>query len=342
MFLENLTAQQISRITEFEKWVPDKPNRQTLKRLLCMLTEDGQFYHKYCGFNKFSVETFPVPQDWQTLEETIREDYDEREGTPDEAFQKGLDRFHKWVTKRVCDPTAKMFVPSKDLSRHNNLKLYKTLDNYDIGYFVYVDELNNLVHVYGRTTDIIIDDIEDHLIFTNLIKTLKYLEIFIGTSPFNKMTNFSGGHGKKFDGNSILLRIGENKYASIGIELFEFTTDEPIVKYVSSVGNNCVPYPYAESVNWCYDIIDHKKTPVSDHNDRETRGYVSFVDGAKYLALDNFVLISNRDIDHLRTEADSNENTGLVRYSEPMTGTNMKNTCADESLLAVQQLQPCN
>ncbi|AYV85386.1 MAG: DNA ligase [Satyrvirus sp.] len=69
--------------------------------------------------------------------------------------------------------------------------------------------------------------------------------IFVGTSPLNKMTEFSGGHGPKFDGNSILLHINENLYVSIGWEIFSFRSCQKIVEYVSPVGNSNVPYPYA-------------------------------------------------------------------------------------------------
>ena len=59
------------------------------------------------------------------------------------------------------------------------------------------------------------------------------------------MTKFSGGHGKKFDGNSILLNISNNKYIYICDIIQEFTSYSKIIKFVSPVGNNDVPYPYA-------------------------------------------------------------------------------------------------
>lgn len=70
-------------------------------------------------------------------------------------------------------------------------------------------------------------------------------EVFIGKSPKNKMTEFSGGHGSNFDGNSILLKMSDDKYIYIGESIFSFKPLGKIVQYMSPVGNSDVPYPYA-------------------------------------------------------------------------------------------------
>ena len=151
------------------------------------------------------------------------------------------------------------------------------------------------------------------------------------------MTEFSGGYGEKWDGNSILLRIGdanEFRYVYIGCTVFEFTADEKVIKYVSSVGNNCVPYPYAESLNWCYSMDDMSRTPVSDHKNRETVGCVSYKN-AEYESL-NVTEIATRDIENKRNPVCCSEKTGYTRFNEPSKFCFMKNTCADENLVAVQ------
>jgi hypothetical protein len=70
-------------------------------------------------------------------------------------------------------------------------------------------------------------------------------DIFVGKSPLNEMTQFSGGHGRKWNGNSILLHLSGLKYVFIGMTIQQFEAKSPIVKYVSPVGNNGVPYPFA-------------------------------------------------------------------------------------------------
>ena len=70
-------------------------------------------------------------------------------------------------------------------------------------------------------------------------------KVFIGKSPENPMTISSGGYGPGFDGNSFLLQQEPLKYLFIGSVLLTFTTVSKIVSFVSPVGNNDVPYPYA-------------------------------------------------------------------------------------------------
>ena len=69
--------------------------------------------------------------------------------------------------------------------------------------------------------------------------------VFVGESPLTAMTLFSGGHGPAFKGNSILVETAPLEYVFVGSTLFAFTTDASIIRFVSEVGNNDVPYPYA-------------------------------------------------------------------------------------------------
>ncbi|AYV80801.1 MAG: DNA ligase [Harvfovirus sp.] len=77
------------------------------------------------------------------------------------------------------------------------------------------------------------------------ILTLHPKKIFIGKSPLIKMTKHSGDHGPDFDGNSILLEMEDLSYIHIAMEIFSFSSIAKIINFVSPVGNNDVPYPYA-------------------------------------------------------------------------------------------------
>ena len=70
-------------------------------------------------------------------------------------------------------------------------------------------------------------------------------DVFVGNSPQNKWTKFSGGFGPAFNGNSLLLHLGFRVYVFIGWEICSFRALYPIVEFVSIVGNNDVCYPYA-------------------------------------------------------------------------------------------------
>jgi hypothetical protein len=74
---------------------------------------------------------------------------------------------------------------------------------------------------------------------------LKYVKVFIGKSPRNKMTEFSGAYGPAFDGNTILVKVAPLKYVWIGQSIEEFRALDEIVFYVSPVGNSDVPYAWA-------------------------------------------------------------------------------------------------
>lgn len=125
------------------------------------------------------------------------------------------------------------------LIHHNGSRPYK----------VVIDKEKN-VNVYKYKSE---DDYED-----KIYKTYKPNKIFVGKSPKNKMTIFSGGHGKKFDGNSILLQMTKYSYTYIGSEIISFKTDSEIIEYVSPVGNNDVPYPYAIDENGYYYLMLEK------------------------------------------------------------------------------------
>lgn len=74
-------------------------------------------------------------------------------------------------------------------------------------------------------------------------------EIWVGISPKNDLTEQVSGYGREEDGNSMLLRTGgaENEYVFIGDQVITFRLSSPIKTFVSPVGNNDVPYPWAQT-----------------------------------------------------------------------------------------------
>jgi hypothetical protein len=83
-----------------------------------------------------------------------------------------------------------------------------------------------------------------------LIKEYNNIEdVIVGKSPCIPMTLYSGGVGRAFDGNTVLLKVksedNTNCYIYIGDYIMEFHTPKPIIEYYSPVGNNDVSYPIA-------------------------------------------------------------------------------------------------
>jgi len=117
-------------------------------------------------------------------------------------------------------------------------KTYITHDNGSTPFKVIIKKNN--VEIYTRTYDFKTDETTE-----KYFKTYNPIKIFIGKSKKNRMTIFSGGFGRRLDGNSILLQIEIHKYIFIGDRIFKFETDCEIIKFESPVGNNDVPYPFA-------------------------------------------------------------------------------------------------
>lgn len=130
--------------------------------------------------------------------------------------------------------------------------------------------------------------------------------IFMGISPVNTMTIFSGGFGPEAQGNTFLINTHDNEYVYLQKNIVKFHTDSPIVTFMSPLGNNDVPYPYAIDANGRYyllgydwrilsqvppnvdDIYDyyyklHRITPLQDSMPViETNIEKWFIDGEEY------------------------------------------------------------
>ncbi len=122
------------------------------------------------------------------------------------------------------------------------------------------------------------DLIEEKWTYTELaIPPILAEKVFIGESPKNEMTEFSGGYGPEFKGNSILLQISKDKkeYVFIGQDIFSFQSLFEIVDFVSPVGNSDVPYPYAvDTVGNYYLLIEDVVLKVPDGKDPYRYYYV--------------------------------------------------------------------
>lgn len=290
----------------------DNKTDYDVQRMICLISEtNDKKYHKYCGFNKFTDEIYDLPSTedgWKIKK-------------------------NEYILRGSFNKNLSLFTEDKQInfSAYDGWNFYQTLDNYGTGFLVFIDELEQNVHIYGRTHDVIPYDYQcdEFAIFNNLIGTYNPISIFIGKSSLNDMTNFSGGHGDKYDGNSILLRIGDKtefRYLFIGSDIYEFTTDEIITKYVSSVGNNQVPYPYAESENWCYCMSGCGKSLTANHPEREKSGHISYFD-VEYIKMD-INEIAPRDSDNCIYEYSDAEICSFTTFNKGVEIKHVENSCS--------------
>ena len=104
------------------------------------------------------------------------------------------------------------------------------------------------------------DNYDDEDSYKMKILTIKNpYQVFIGKSKKNKMTEYSGGYGPDYDGNTILIRPTKSlDYIHIGRRIAKFKTDSEILYYLSPVGNNDVPYEYAITKDKIYLLSENK------------------------------------------------------------------------------------
>lgn len=147
-------------------------------------------------------------------------------------------------------------------------KIYYTHDNGGRPFKVVINKNNVKVYKYSYTYLHSLSDKSDIYELTPYL-ICKPLQIFIGKSPLNEMTIFSGGYGEKFDGNSILLKM-KDYYIYIGNTIKSFKPLYDIKEYVSHVGNSDVSYSYAIDINNNYYLMLNniliKNNYINDEN----------------------------------------------------------------------------
>ena len=135
--------------------------------------------------------------------------------------------------------------------------------------------------IIGKETTVIDNSTGETLI------TVIPTKVWIGESPVTPMTEFSGGHGDKFIGNSILLFI-DNYYIFIGHKIFSFVTNHNIINYVSEVGNSDVPYPYAiDTENNFYLMLENTMLQVPEKYHKDPYKYYYTINNNNYQTIIN-------------------------------------------------------
>ena len=115
---------------------------------------------------------------------------------------------------------------------------------------------------------------EPFLTFKNVEKT------FVGKSPKNSLTSYSGAYGKKYDGNSILINLKDNTYLYIGLSIFKFRASSKIKKFVSPVST--IPYSYAiDEENKYYLMNENIIINKLPKNKQPYNYYYDFADNVK-------------------------------------------------------------
>lgn len=180
----------------------------------------------------------------------------------------------------------------KSTSYNNLVRLiikmqYNIHYNYEIPYIIRIND-NHVIITNNETSQVIFDE--------------NVVNVFIGkdirrdgvhTLVYDSSTNMI--HDEKvnddydrIDGNTILLQLNNgNEYMYIGGEIYTFTTSDNIIDYISPIGNNDVPYPYAIGTQNVYLMIGYKfidKTKVCcDDPYKDYYDVCNVASGIKYM-----------------------------------------------------------
>lgn len=100
--------------------------------------------------------------------------------------------------------------------------------------------------------------------YSKLIASYIPKDIYIGkSSGAYKFCDHSKKDAPLFDGNTLLLHLGEKNCIFIGEKIYQFKMEDDIEAYYSPVGNNDVPYPLVVGKEWVYFMLDKKRVPRS-------------------------------------------------------------------------------
>ena len=219
-----------SKFVIYEKKEKSFSGSESIKIIKGLEINKG-FIYKFIDFNLFEKDEIKIPDNYR--KKNINKDI---------------------IKKYYCDPNKKVLTKHNEeykiiKEKHKNQKTYFTHFNGERPYLVYIK--NDKISIYKIPNDLYYinnnklskKDNENKWMYIKFVKEYNCKKIFIGKSPKIKMTLLSGGHGKDFDGNSILLNTKDNEYVFIQTSIIKFTTSDTINEFYSPVGYNDVPYP---------------------------------------------------------------------------------------------------
>lgn len=106
----------------------------------------------------------------------------------------------------------------------------------------------------------------------------------------------------KFIGNSILIKLDDHNYVFVGWEIYQFSTSDVLMDFISPVGNNDVPYPIAYGDKNMYlltikKFVPRKEIDIDPYNANYIYNNYSDYEkktGKKGSAMKNIKILSHR------------------------------------------------
>jgi len=199
---------------------------------------------KYISYNKFENKITKIPDGFRKYtmsKKQIKEDY--------------------CGNIKYLDKNNKEYLEIK--KKMKGYKKYKTHSNGRRPYLCYVKKNEIFIYKINKNNKIKRQNTggiyPEDWIYTILVKHYKTKKIFIGNdsgkySPIKLDVSYSIG-------NTILLQLTKNRYIYIEGYIYEFSTNDEIVKYFSLIGNNDIPYPIALGKENVYFMLHNRYFP---------------------------------------------------------------------------------
>jgi len=201
--------------------------------------------HKYISYNKFENKITKIPDGFRK----------------NKISKRDINEFYCGNIKYL-DETNEEYLKIK--KKMKGYKKYRTHWNGGSPYLCYVKKNEIFIYKIDREKKIYEYKSSYDWIYIKLVKHYKTKKIFIGkdTGKCDGSDITPSKLDVKFSiGNTILLQLTKNRYAYIEGSVYEFSTNDEIVKYFSLIGRNDVPYPVALGKKNVYFMLDEFHKP---------------------------------------------------------------------------------
>lgn len=177
--------------------------------------------------------------------------------TPKKTPKKSASKSPKKCSENMKDD--KITLNYNEISNRGGKKNIVTMFNGGLCYYVHVSPQS--INVFQFTGSELDDtntktkSVDYEVYFDKHVLCTNYKKLFIGDDK--KVKNY--GYG-----NTVLIHVRDDEYIYICNEIVQFKTDKKITKFFSPIGNNSVPYPYAEDEDGkILLLVDEHKGKVS-------------------------------------------------------------------------------
>lgn len=201
------------------------------------------------------------------------------------------------INQSFCGSYKKLTKDTVIKINHPGYKTYFPYNHWGYTFKVFIKKQTDPVYIYRIPDEVYFDNNELHPDwgYVELVATYIPQKIFIGKSEKSIKNTHLYLYGKEYDGNSILLQMNVNTYIFIGSNIFQFTTKDKIIKFISMASpssDNTFPYAIDKSNNY-YLPMQNEYINKSDITSTDIMD-LYFLVSNKFKRIDNIEIIYDK------------------------------------------------